>query len=149
MTEQEKREKVIEGLENIAEFFKARGDMAVGDGKMLLLSWMRVAEDALALLKAQEPRVITLEEILYMLKKPFWKECKSGNKALYTGWALAYDIKTGVGITGTRLGMAEPSGRVVWYKLDDYGKTWRCWTSEPTEAEREAIPWENRLMQTS
>ena len=48
------REKAIKGLEKIAEFFKARGDMAVGDGKMLLLSWMRAAEDAIALLKAQE-----------------------------------------------------------------------------------------------
>lgn len=54
------REKVIKGLEKIAEFFKARGDMAVGDGKMLL-SWMRAVEDAIALLKAQEPRVLTLE----------------------------------------------------------------------------------------
>lgn len=45
------RDKVINGLEKIAEFFKARGDMAVGDGKMLLLSWMRAAEDALAMLK--------------------------------------------------------------------------------------------------
>ena len=35
-------------MEKIAEFFKARGDMAVGDGKMLLLSWMRAAEDAIA-----------------------------------------------------------------------------------------------------
>lgn len=49
------REKVIDGLEKIVEFFEARGDMAVGDGKMLLLSWMRAAEDAIALLKAQEP----------------------------------------------------------------------------------------------
>ena len=23
----------------------------------------------------------------------------------------------------------------------DYGKTWRCWTSEPTEAQREAVKW--------
>lgn len=25
---------------------------------------------------------------------------------------------------------------------DLYGKTWRCWTSCPSEAEREAVKWE-------
>ena len=29
-----------------------------------------------------------------------------------------------------------------WYDLDDYGKTWRCWTSRPTDEQREAEPWE-------
>lgn len=89
----------------------------------------------------QEPRVMTLEEIGNALKMPLWKETKRVHKDLYTGWVLAYDIQKGLGITGTRLGMSEPSGRVVWYGLDDYGKTWRCWTSEPTEEQREAAPW--------
>ena len=65
------REKVIEGLEKIAEFFNARGDMAVGDGKMLLLSWMRAAEDALALLKAKDLRVMTLEDMAYNIRTNF------------------------------------------------------------------------------
>ena len=92
-------------------------------------------------LKAEEPRVLTLDEIGKELKMPLWKETKSANKYLYNGWVLAYDIQKGKGITGTRLGMSEPSGRVVWYRLDDYGKTWRCWTSRPTDEQREAEPW--------
>jgi hypothetical protein len=98
--------------------------------------------DAIALLKAQEPRVMTLEEIGSALKMPLWKETKRAHKDLYTGWVLAYDIQKGLGITGTRLGMSEPSGRVVWYSLDDYGKTWRCWTSEPTAERRESVKWD-------
>ena len=94
------------------------------------------------LLKAQEPRVMTLEEIGNALKMPLWKETKRAHKDLYTGWVLAYDIQKGEGITGTRLGMSEPSGRVVWYRLDDYGKTWRCWTSRPTDEQRKAVKWE-------
>lgn len=98
--------------------------------------------DALALLKAQKPRVMTLEEIRSALKMPLWKETKRAHKDLYTGWVLAYDIQKGLGITGTRLGMSEPSGRVVWYSLDDYGKTWRCWTSCPSEEQRESVKWD-------
>ena len=93
-------------------------------------------------LAAQEPRVMTLEEIGNALKMPLWKETKRAHKDLYTGWVLAYDIQKGLGITGTRLGMSEPSGRVVWYSLGDYGKTWRCWTSEPTAERRESVKWD-------
>lgn len=100
-----------------------------------------LTKDALALLKAQEPRVLTLEEVRGSLKQPIWKEVCSSHKYLYTGWVLAYDIQTGQGITGTRLGMAEPSGRVVWYRLEDYGTKWRCWDKRPTEEQREAVPW--------
>ena len=101
-----------------------------------------VMKDAYNLLKAQEPRVMTLDEIGNALKMPLWKETKRAHKDLYIGWVLAYDIQKGLGITGTRLGMSEPSGRVVWYSLDDYGKTWRCWTSRPTDEVRRATPWE-------
>ena len=85
---------------------------------------------------------MTLEEIGNALKMPLWKETKRAHKDLYTGWVLAYDIQKGLGITGTRLGMSEPSGRVVWYRLDDYGKTWRCWTSEPTDEQRVSVEWD-------
>jgi len=27
------------------------------------------------------------------------------------------------------------------YPLDEYGIKWRCWTSKPTDEQREAIPW--------
>ena len=27
--------------------------------------------------------------------------------------------------------------------LSYYGKVWRCWTSRPTDAQREATPWES------
>lgn len=92
-------------------------------------------------LTAQEPRVMTLEEVHGSLKQPIWKEVRSSHKDLYTGWVLAYDIQTGQGITGARLGMAEPSGRVVWYRLEDYGVKWRCWTSCPDEKRRAETPW--------
>lgn len=89
-----------------------------------------------------EPRVMALEELAAAQKTPVWRETKRIHKDLYNGWMLAYDIQRGQGITGTRQGMTEPNGRVGWCKLDDYGKTWRCWTSRPTNEQREATPWE-------
>lgn len=98
--------------------------------------------DAYEMLKAQEPRVMTLEDLAGAQKTPVWRETKRAHKDLYNGWVLAYDIQRGQGITWMRQGMAEPNGRVGWYKLDDYGKTWRCWTARPTLEQREAAKWD-------
>ena len=102
-----------------------------------------IIEEAIELLKAQEPRVLTVEEVRDKQIKatPVWKETKSRNKGLYVGWVLVYEVQTGQGITGDCLGMAEPSGRMVWYKLGDYGKTWRCWYGKPTDEQREKVAW--------
>ena len=130
------REKVIKGLEQFISDFKPYcGNEA---------DWGRVF-DALALLKEREPRVLTLEEVRDKQIKatPVWKETKSRNKGLYVGWVLAYEVQTGQGITGDCLGMAEPSGRMVWYKLGDYGKTWRCWSAKPTDEQRKAVEWDD------
>ena len=104
--------------------------------------YIRDLIDAEPTIRPDEPRVMTLDEIGNALKMPIWKETKSAHKDLYTGWVLAYDIQKGLGITGTRLGMAEPNGRVVWYRLDDYGRKWRCWTAEPTDEQRKAVAWD-------
>lgn len=97
---------------------------------------------ALELLKAQQPHVLESHELRGALKVPAWKQTKSMHPNLYQGWVLLYEIQKGAGITGERLGMAQPSGRVVWYKIEDYGKTWRIWTMQPTDKQSEETPWE-------
>ena len=139
-------EKLLDGLRCRATNFPERDCAHCHYGIQMGRRWgcdfMRMTGDAIALLKAQEPRVMAWDEVRAAMKAPIWKETKSMHKALYQGWVLAYDIQTGQGITGTRLGMAEPSGRVVWYKVENYGKTWRCWSAPPTDAQREAVKWE-------
>lgn len=50
------REKVIKGLAEISEYARAKADIAgIGKGKEVFDGWYRAAEDALALLKEQEP----------------------------------------------------------------------------------------------
>lgn len=105
-------------------------DVSEACGKQQLLA------DALALL---EPQLIPLDALQQTLRTPVWFETKNGK--IYTGWALAYDIQKGMGITGTRMGITDPSGRVHWLRLEDYGITWRCWTQQPSEKERKEAHW--------
>lgn len=50
------KEKVIRGLAEVSEYTRAKADIAgVGKGKEIFDSWFRAAEDAIALLREQEP----------------------------------------------------------------------------------------------
>ena len=98
--------------------------------------------DILALLKAQEPRVMTLDlppeewqdKVIWIEikgKKPipclFRKFCDRMMFGRYER-IMSFDA----------IGSSKEGG----YFLRNYGVTWRCWTARPTDAQREAIPWE-------
>jgi hypothetical protein len=93
----------------------------------------KLMHDALSLLKAQEPRLLKLEEIpeydgafLIEYRHEVWP----------MQWALFRLNLTTVYrfIRGnSELGFS--------INKDFYGKTWRCWTSRPTEEQRKATPW--------
>ena len=96
-------------------------------------------DDLYEMLEAQEPRVMTLEELISNISSSAWME--TWNNALYEGWALIYDRQTnGISIMA-RIGITHPNGHVSWLKEMGYGKTWRCWTSRPSDEQREATPW--------
>lgn len=83
-----------------------------------------ILEDALALLKAQEPRVMTIEE-LRGYSGPVWVEWRDERYAYENGWEVATFTEE--------------------YAADDEtynGKDYRYWTSRPTDEQREAVKWE-------
>ena len=92
--------------------------------------------DALALLKAQEPRVMTLGDLrdigsVWELNTPpyLWMEINPSyrwTRGFWVAWREIYDMIDGLHPT---------------YDADNYGKTWRCWTSRPDEKRREETPW--------
>lgn len=90
--------------------------------------------------EGQVPHVIPRDAIPASTGAPVWFESRNGR--VYTGWALAYDIQRGQGITGERLGVTQPNGHVIWVKLDDYGRTWRLWDKCPTDKQNKAVKWE-------
>jgi hypothetical protein len=89
--------------------------------------------DAIALLKAQEPRVMTLEEV-----KAFeWDYCyleqerQPGKEYRMIMGDYALTCITWPCITSMRIEYGDSS----------YGVKWRCWTSRPDEKRRSETPW--------
>ena len=140
------REQVIKGLECISGAVVwcahcsyssvngcGRGDRCKRDA----------AKDAIAMLKAQEPRVMTLEEVRKTpYTKPIYLELLKSDvhmalispiqKMRVKGYVEMYTDDEDVGLLNYEM-----------YLKESYGKTWRCWTSRPTDAQREATLWED------
>lgn len=94
----------------------------------------KAIEDAIDLLKSQEPRVMTLEEV----KDGKWDYCyleydavRGKEEQIFTGGKHRITCVTWPSITSMRISPGD----------NEYGKRWRCWTSRPTEEQREAVKW--------
>ena len=90
------------------------------------------ANAILDLLKEQEPRVLTLEEV------PDAAFCYLEYKAYGTIEPAIYgeaDIDDTVAFTTLEDGKD-------YLDLIDYCKAWRCWTSQPTDEQRKAVKWD-------
>lgn len=104
-----------------------------------------LTNDALALLKAQEPRVMTLEEVRQ--ERICWIE--DADDGMMTRLFPATMFGTGKYASGLKSYMflaqkpwaVDVNNYEWWYIIADYEQTWRCWTSRPTDEQREAIPW--------
>jgi hypothetical protein len=96
-----------------------------------------VCNAVLTLLKAQEPRVMDADEIVLSAdpSKWLWVERK--------GDYCAEAFKAGKTIRGLIYFDSETPGAFLDCEHpDEYGKTWRCWTSRPTDEQREAVKWD-------
>ena len=122
MNEQEKREKVIKWLEICIKGcddscpYKKECESKGG--------FIEPMRDTLTLLKSQEPHVMTLEEYEAWIDTPFTER----NPVFHE--------------ERTKRGIVTCWVNTVVCTLREYGKNDRCWTSRPTDEQREAIPWE-------
>lgn len=134
----ELREKVIRGLEMHKS---GLCNTLTPNGKEYCPYWenddncmVALLTDALSLLKTQEPRVMTLDEVKQAKGRDIWLEMSS---------KIAEDV-----ITAATIESCDTVGICTRYKSLNYGKYcvkpygWRCWTSRPTDAQREAVKWE-------
>lgn len=142
------REKVISMLKCVvnletvyAKDCKRRGCPYAGTDCM-----MAVAADALALLREQEPRVMTLEEV---------RNLKYDDVVYYQG-INTNSVESAIVLHGEKM-VPEVNTRVVQFRhadgtggwnginnadLNGYGKKWRCWTSRPTPEQMRETKWE-------
>ena len=93
---------------------------------------IELAKDALSLLKAQVPRVLSIQEIVGMeMPTPVWIE-------------EAFDDGYWVLVRYNRIIYPE-RGEQCYFNdgaLDGMGVHWRMWTSRPDEKRRAETPWE-------
>jgi len=118
------RENVIEGLERILHSGKMYDAHLVID----------TCEAAIILPKAQEPRVMTLEEV---------KELHPDDDVYIERISSITGVHYIYAMTVWRVVSKSikfcPDNATLWFS--EYGETWRCWTSRPTDEQREATPW--------
>lgn len=95
--------------------------------------------DALALLKEQEPRVMTEDDVLHSTGKPLWFEsrgpCLCGKKGF---WCLLFEVDPDLNI---RCVQAMTGGSIT-LPLSYYGKEWRSWDKCPSTEQMRDTPWE-------
>lgn len=90
---------------------------------------------AIEAVKAQEPMVMTLEEVRALDNDtPIYIQHKSGE----CGWDIYRGIEDDITcdiVTGSLWAEGE-----YWYQKE-YGKSFVCWTFRPTDEQREKEPW--------
>ena len=133
------REKVMRGLEHCALSHKS---LTLCDGcdyyaHMDPPCIAVLAEDTLALLKAQEPRVMTLEETIASCDEPVWLE-ENTLQGSYGAWGI---VK---GLHEQYKAAVIDEVRFTYWAKAKYNITWRCWSARPTEEQRKAVPWDGK-----
>lgn len=133
------REDVISWLEYLSDDARSKADGLVPTNIEIACG---MAIDAL---KAQEPRVMTWNEVKKKIGSGeyVFTECeKEGQWMRYGDARLSVDqgdsCRIAFLISRRR---DDPYVRWWWISYRNYNKTWRCWTSRPTEEEMEATPW--------
>lgn len=138
--DEKKREKVIFAIENclttdsVTECRKTECPFI--SCRESCLEWL--LRSALALLKEQEARVMTVEEVRDCVDYVWAEIFTPMNERRCLIYCL---IGQNQGYSEVA-DLDEDSGQSWARQWDNYGKTWRCWTSRPTDKERRDTKWE-------
>jgi hypothetical protein len=113
-------------------------------GKVLCGKMYSQIKDIPAVYKANEPRVMIWQDVIgaVIQCKPIYIEMKDidyeepgGNR-----WAMMTQHEDSL-TNGMICAMSSYITKETLFK-DWYNKTWRCWTSRPTDEQREKAKWE-------
>ena len=126
-----KREDIIHSLLDQA---RDKDLLADGDETSIFIEDAKALREAVALLKAQEPRVITAEQLEDWLEPVYLEDIFSGAR-----WALIADFSA----NWFTFKVTEPGFlKEEEFHATEYGRRWRCWNKKPTKEQREAVEWE-------
>ena len=139
--------------EKVIQHFSDCCDIAEENGNGWVFVRTDVLYEAIDLLKAQEPRVLTREEVFGdKIVEAKYEAAEDGSfpagitlkTATFNGLVdvQGYDSKDGLTVCAEFSDDPMDEDMVVWRPVDDYGKTWRCWSARPTDEQREAVKWD-------
>lgn len=129
-------DKVVNGLEKMLEESKYNDSV----------NWnpwadTETLEAAIALLKAQEPRIVAISELTSGEPMLVWLEDIDKEETIA---GMIFDYVPGrLGFKLTDIASMDR----IYPRIENYLTRWRCWTSRPTEAQREATGWNERSVQ--
>ena len=133
------RKKVIEGLECCVRHFGECESCPYDEGRGNCGCGKQLYADALTLLEVQEVRVMTLEEVKRLAPdNDVWIEYHE-----LAGWTISAVTVREIDDNGMLCRL-----QCLTFGFDRYGcyggdwMAWRCWTSRPTDEQREATPWQ-------
>lgn len=128
------REKVVDGLQEAAAYFRSSFDAMYGTVACeKFRGWTDAIEQAIVLLKAH---VIQFNEIDDY--EVLWLEIRD----VESEEGLAPWVKTRSGHWFSPLLCSTLEPDMILSEPEEYGVYCRCWTSRPTEEQMEAEPWE-------
>lgn len=128
------REKVIDDL-NLAKLILCKPQMLAPE---MCIRVGQAITSAINLLKEQEPRVLTWEELIDVTN-PVWYEERDG----ISSWALCTDVTRGNAYEDMSYEFFENyDNSYIREYADKCNVYWRCWTARPTDEQRKAVKWE-------
>lgn len=146
MTDAEKREKVIRGLECCVRDVRGKAirpcdDCPYDNDGIEKPCQMGLMTDALALLKEQEARVLEYSEIE---KHPLvWLEDNDKEDVIpalflqYNGWNAEF-----LRLAPDEYVSSLVRSATVYAVEKAYGMMWRAWSAQPTDEQRKAVAWD-------
>lgn len=139
MTDHEKLVELLEGCEEICttwgSTYSEAADYLIANGVTV-----RQLQKPLTVHQLQKP--LTIKVLKQMLNCHVWVEIIdhtifADTAADFDGWGL-------VSFSYVRMWYKKSADFVkVDHHFENYLKTWRCWTSRPTDEERQAAKWED------
>ena len=133
------REDVISWLEYLSDDARSKVDGLIPTNIEIACGM------AIEALKAQEPRVMTLEEVKQ--ERICWIEDADDGMTVRLFPATMIGIGEYANGSKSYIFLAERPRAIDennyewWYLIADYGEIWRCWTSRPTDEQRGKEPW--------
>lgn len=90
---------------------------------------------AIALLKEQEPRVMTLEEVKVCKEPVYLEEIPFSIFGSFFNWGLVCTANK----NDVTVSVMLRNATVRHCACAMYGKRWRCWTAKPTDKQRQEV----------